>query len=389
MWRSDGTTEGTVLIADGLGIAGNIEEVLAVGDTLFLNVSDEEVGDELWKSDGTTEGTQLVKDIRPGEQQAGSTINLGSTPRSLIDVDGTLFFTAYDGNARGLWKSDGTAEGTQLVRNFVEGSDSNDAFRDFVEVDGTLYFTANFDSGLSLWKSDGTAEGTVQIEPEEIDLAGNVVDSFQFSSSDRNEIAEFDDQLFFSGRAFDENEGRYVPALLTLSDSDENRNSQGGVEEQPDGEDGEITGTTVYRFFNTNSGVHFYTSSEIERDAVLELDNFNFEGASYASVDPLSGQPEPVPVYRFLNQDTGVHLYTTSETEREAVQELDNFSFEGEAFFAYESEVEGSIPIYRFFNTTSGAHFYTPSAAERDNVEANLPDFASEGIAYYALPFEE
>ena len=145
----------------------------------------------------------------------------------------------------------------------------------------------------------------------------------------------------------------------------------------------------VYRFFNQDTGVHFYTGNETERDTVLELPNFSFEGASYQSIDPLTGNPEPAPVYRFLNQDTGVHLYTISEVERDATQELDNFSFEGEAFFAYPAEVDGSIPIYRFFNTTSGAHFYTPSAAERDNVEANLPDFQSEGIAYYALPIEE
>ena len=153
--------------------------------------------------------------------------------------------------------------------------------------------------------------------------------------------------------------------------------------------DEDLDSDAVYRFFNDITGVHFYTGSEIERDAVLELPNFNFEGASYESVDPLTGNPEPSPVYRFLNQDTGVHLYTISEVERDATQELNNFSFEGEAFFAYENEVDDSIPIYRFFNTLTGAHFYTPSAAERDNVEANLPDFQSEGIAYYALPFTE
>ena len=145
----------------------------------------------------------------------------------------------------------------------------------------------------------------------------------------------------------------------------------------------------VYRFFNNDTGVHFYTSNEAERDAVLELPNYSFEGASYESVNPLTGNPEPSPVYRFLNQDTGVHLYTISEVEKDATQKLNNFSFEGEAFFAYENEVDSSIPIYRFFNTTSGAHFYTPSATERDSVEANLPDFQSEGIAYYALPIDE
>ncbi|BAZ47318.1 hypothetical protein NIES4102_43640 (plasmid) [Chondrocystis sp. NIES-4102] len=148
-----------------------------------------------------------------------------------------------------------------------------------------------------------------------------------------------------------------------------------------------VAGSTVYRFLNKDTGVHFYTANEEERNFVEDnLTNYTSEGASYLSVDTLTGNPKPLPVYRFLNQDTGVHLYTVSENERSAVENLDNFSFEGEAFFAYETEVEGSIPIYRFFNPTTGAHFYTPSATERDSVENNLPDFQSEGIAYYALP---
>ena len=149
----------------------------------------------------------------------------------------------------------------------------------------------------------------------------------------------------------------------------------------------ENNSATVYRFLNNDTDVHFYTANEVEKDAVEELANFSFEGASYQGVDPLTGQ-ESLPVYRFLNQDTGVHLYTISETERETVAELPNFSFEGEAFSAYDSAIEGSIPIYRFFNPTTGAHFYTPSATERDFVDSELPNYQSEGIAYYALPIE-
>jgi hypothetical protein len=163
-----------------------------------------------------------------------------------------------------------------------------------------------------------------------------------------------------------------------------NSTPQSGAENPNNGEDS--SGTTVYRFYNNNAEAHFYTASETERDAVQGLDNFSFEGESYNTPDPLTG--DTVPVYRFLNEDTGVHLYTIDERERDAVQGLDNFSFEGEAFSAYATEVEGSIPIYRFFNTDTGAHFYTPSTNERDVVEDTLPDFQSEGIAYYALPSE-
>ena len=374
LWKTDGTTEGTSLVAD---LAAS--NLTAVGDTLFFTYNDPDLGEELWKSDGTSEGTQLVKDIRPEERRNGTPVNLPSSPLDLIDVDGTLFFTADDGvNGRELWRSDGTADGTQLVKDITEGEgDSTFSLTgnrsNFTDIDGTLYFSVGFGINSTLWKSDGTEAGTVQIEPEQISVGG---EQFEDSFQQVTQLIEFDDELFFNAAAYDTQEGDYVPALLTLSDEDQEPGGNGN-------------GNTVYRFFNNDAGVHFYTANEAERDAVQELDNFSFEGASYVAADPLTGEAEAVPVYRFLNQNTGVHLYTISETERDAVQELDNFSFEGEAFFAYESQVEGSIPIYRFFNSTSGAYFYTPSAAERDNIEDNLSEFQSEGIAYYALPVSE
>lgn len=144
---------------------------------------------------------------------------------------------------------------------------------------------------------------------------------------------------------------------------------------------------TVYRFFNPDVGVHFYTSSEIERDNVEQnLPNYEFEGGSYNTVDPTTGGQE---VYRFFNTTTGVHLYTTSEVERDSIIEnLTDFEFEGVQFYAYETEIEGSIPIYRFFEPSLGVHFYTPSEGERDNVLENLPNYNFEGIAYYALPVD-
>ncbi|RKH27990.1 hypothetical protein D7Y13_17895 [Corallococcus praedator] len=57
-------------------------------------------GDELWRSDGTTEGTKLVRDLRPGAQ--------GSEPRELTVFQNRLFFTADNGvHGRELWRSDG------------------------------------------------------------------------------------------------------------------------------------------------------------------------------------------------------------------------------------------------------------------------------------------
>ena len=127
------------------------------------------------------------------------------------------------------------------------------------------------------------------------------------------------------------------------------------------------------------------TETETETDAVLELNNIDFEEGSYRAVDPVSGMPETQTVYRFLNDDTGVHSYTISTAERDAAQKLDNFSLEGEAFYADETEIEGSIPIYRFLNSSTGAHFYTP-LEEEDSIINNLLEFQSEDIGYYTDP---
>lgn len=203
----------------------------------------------------------------------------------------------------------------------------------------------------------------------------------------RDGVAETESDLTITNY-FDE-EGNLAPGaplfinnltnteIINLFDS----NSSETTENPNPDNDGE---RPVYRFFNTSTGVHFYTTNEIEKDALTEQDNFNFEGASYRATDPLTG--DSTPVYRFLNEDTGTHLYTLEEAERNSLEETDNFTFEGEAFSAYATEIEGSIPIYRFFNTETGAHLYTPSAEERDLVEDTLPDYQAEGIAYYALP---
>lgn len=146
--------------------------------------------------------------------------------------------------------------------------------------------------------------------------------------------------------------------------------------------------STVYRFLNQDTGVHLYTASEVERQFVEDnLPNYISEGEAFVSVDPFTGSPEPQQVYRLLNQDTGTHLYTISEIEREFVEDnLANFSLETESFFAYSEQQEGTIPVFRFFNTDTGAHFYTPSDIERQFVEDNLSNYQAEGIAYYMFP---
>lgn len=98
------------------------------------------------------------------------------------------------------------------------------------------------------------------------------------------------------------------------------------------------------------------------------------------------------PVYRFFNTSTGVHLYTASEVERDFVTEnLANYTPEGISYYGYESPQKGTVPLYRFYNQSLDAHFYTPSIAERDEFLASSEyrlEGGESGIAFYVNPVE-
>lgn len=143
----------------------------------------------------------------------------------------------------------------------------------------------------------------------------------------------------------------------------------------------------VQRFYNKNSGTHFYTISAIEKD-YLRTDFptvFNDEGSNFkASTITAAGLS---PVYRFYNLNLGVYFYTISEPERAFVAaNLPQMRYEGISWFANATTVSGTVPLFRFYNRDKGVHFYTVSAVERDSVIATLPQMNYEGVAYYVVP---
>jgi ELWxxDGT repeat protein len=99
-------------------------------------------GKELWKSDGTASGTELVKDIRAG---------IGSNPNNLTSVDNKLVFTANDGiHGEEVWRSEGTASSTFMRADIAipGGSDPSK----YTESGLLLYTVVNSDDyGYELW----------------------------------------------------------------------------------------------------------------------------------------------------------------------------------------------------------------------------------------------
>ena len=152
LWRSNGTSSGTVMVADiDPGWNGSTPaELEPVGNVLYFTADDGLLGRELWKSNGTSSGTVLVEDVIAGPAS--------SDPVELTAVGGTLFFAVDDGiHGTELWKS--TGNGASLVREINSGGSSYAS--DLTAIGNEVYFAA--DDGLigkELCKSDGTYQGT-------------------------------------------------------------------------------------------------------------------------------------------------------------------------------------------------------------------------------------
>lgn len=133
---------------DTTGFGAEIRDFVELNGTgYFLAGAVSDSGQNLWTTDGTPAGTEPVTSFPFG------------TLDHLTRVNDTLFFGVDHGNNQvtdGLWKSDGTADGTQLVREFF-------VVDELINNDGTLYFAGHDHRGVQVWKSDGTFEGTTQV----------------------------------------------------------------------------------------------------------------------------------------------------------------------------------------------------------------------------------
>lgn len=193
LWRSDGTTNGTFMLSNNLQYESY---PVAVGNTVYFKAGDAGGGYELWTTNGTTNGTRMVKNIEPyslfaynnnlyfgaydgssygfwkSNGTSNGTIRLAEImPAMTYDPslikktfcisNNTLFFSAYNSvNGNELWKTNGTINGTRIVKDIVIGSGSANPYN-LTDVNGTLYFTSvELNNWNGLWKSNGTASGT-------------------------------------------------------------------------------------------------------------------------------------------------------------------------------------------------------------------------------------
>lgn len=160
--------------------SSNPTKLVVMNGAVYFIAETAAAGIELWRSDGTTAGTTMVADINPAPGASAFAIT-NRSPEFCV-FGSTLLFWANDGtNGQELWRSDGTAAGTQMVLDIVPGAGGSDPFGFTVSGNRVFFFAETPATGQELWVTDGTATGTrmvVDFWPGPLGGAGH---TFSFS----------------------------------------------------------------------------------------------------------------------------------------------------------------------------------------------------------------
>lgn len=147
LWKSDGTAAGTVMVADL--VPGRSSAPMMLTDfngrlAFFAEVENDTSYGRIWVSDGTAATTHVVSQ---DTQVAGAP--------GLTLAGGRLIFTGGNGTMGGLFSSDGTEAGTTFISPLIS------TFAAQVTLGNFTYFASYGVVDMELWRTDGTAAGTV------------------------------------------------------------------------------------------------------------------------------------------------------------------------------------------------------------------------------------
>ncbi|WP_317301249.1 hypothetical protein [Allobaculum stercoricanis] len=132
------------------------------------------------------------------------------------------------------------------------------------------------------------------------------------------------------------------------------------------------------RLYNPNSGEHFYTADNAEKEALVNL-GWNDEGYGWVAPKKADGVKD---VYRLYNPNAGDHHYTMNKGERDT---LVTYGWKDEGT-GWKSAANTATPVYRQYNpyaNGAGAHNYTTDKAENDHLVSL--GWTPEGKAWFAL----
>ena len=310
-----------------------------LGDEIIYGNVEPEFGAELWRTDGTAEGTDIVLDIQPdllsssfcfpnpmisngdlmflcAEDEINTTLWVanaqdGSVEKILIDgMDAVLpeYFhplgdkMVFAGKTQQygieFFISDGTQEGTFMLKDIHEGSNSSAPvfFPDiqYFEFDDKLVFRANDGiHGYELWITDGTQDGTKMI----MDFNAS-----SQSSSYRGNYAALEDKLFFS--LFNQNTASYD--IWVYNSSTEQAEKLNDVVASEDIAQTELLGTFNGKVYFTGSvgTAHFLWETDGSSEGTTAIFEFDEQLSATASSNLVSTQNDYLVFSTISNGET-------------------------------------------------------------------------------------
>ena len=145
----------------------------------------------------------------------------------------------------------------------------------------------------------------------------------------------------------------------------------------PDGgtETDKVTGISMYRLYNPNSGEHFYTSNESEKNNLVSL-GWKYEGIGWTAPSTSN-----TPVYRLYNKNGGEHHYTMSKSEKDNLVKA-GWSYEGIGWYSDDNK---SVPLYRQYNPNAFANNHNYSTSKKENDWLVSLGWKAEGIGWYGI----
>ena len=318
-----------------------------VDGTLYFVAYDGIRGEELWKSNGTEAGTAPVESTAFG----GS-----SSPIYLTNINGTLYFAASDAiSGSELWKSDGTEAGTVRIKDIRPGTVSSNP-SGLANVNGTLYFVADDGtSGAELWKSDGTEAGTVLVK--DIYPTGYSGNSNPSNFTNVNGALYFTAAYPFNGTELWKSDGTTAGTVLV-------RDIVAGVNGSSPANLTNIDGTLYFTATDPTNGTELWKSDGTETGTIRVKDIYaGTIGSSPASLTNVND------TLYFAASDAagGTELWKSDGTEAGTVRVKDIYSGVNGSSTTNLTNVNGTL-YFTASNGTSGIELWKSDGTEAGTV---------------------
>jgi ELWxxDGT repeat protein len=300
LWKTNGTAAGTLLVKDitpgtGSSSIGQIIRLagtqaifsLAVPNGFFSKL-------QVWKTDGTAVGTTLLKDFKGLS---------GFFPPWFFSFKGKIYFTAADSatNKGGeLWVTNGTPAGTLLVKDIYPGTNGSNPFLfDAIIIGNKFFFPATTGTnGMELWGSDGTLAGTTLIKDINPGTASSnlfILKNYNFTTNSPN----FSDTSTFHGKIFIIADSLASGRELWIT----NGTTAGTLQVKnigPKKKSGIVDST--FSYFYTSAALYFSANDSIKGLEPWKSNGTNAGTINVANISPGTKSSFPLFLFIFNNQ---------------------------------------------------------------------------------------